>query len=331
MVAQLNRSYVKARPGKAISRLLSYALFEGRPLTTRGRWINPFVFGLFEIERRLPQLRKVVQPIFIIGAGRSGTTVLGLLLSMHRDVGFLNEPKAMWHAIHPGGDVIGNYCKERGRHRFDSSDVTEEVRRNAHRLYGAYLFATRSKRVLDKSPELVFRVPFVREIFPDAKFLFLTRNGWDTCHSIVGWSKRKGVDVDGERHDWWGVDRQKWHLMVEELVKPDPGFQAIWPEIERFTDHQKMSLVEWIVTMREGLKQRDRYPKDVLLLRYEDLLSSPRRKLDELLEFLGLSPDDCFFRYSQETISPPRAHPRISVPPILLDLFNRTMFDLGYS
>ena len=158
MVAQIDATYFKTRPTKAISRLMSYALFEGRPLTTRGQWINPLVFAHFAIEKRLPQIRRVEKPVFILGTGRSGTTILGVVLSMHREVGFLNEPKALWHAIFPEEDVIGNYSRGKAKYRLSVSDATMEVKRNAHRLYGAYLASVCSRRLVDKYPELIFRV-----------------------------------------------------------------------------------------------------------------------------------------------------------------------------
>ena len=36
MIAQINPNYIKTRPMKALTRLMSYALFEGRPVTTKG-------------------------------------------------------------------------------------------------------------------------------------------------------------------------------------------------------------------------------------------------------------------------------------------------------
>ena len=70
MVAQIDGSYIRARPWKLYSRLISYALFEGRPLTTKGRWLNPLLFALFAIEKKLPAMRKVCEPTFILGTGR---------------------------------------------------------------------------------------------------------------------------------------------------------------------------------------------------------------------------------------------------------------------
>jgi hypothetical protein len=103
---------------------------------------------------------------------------------------------------------------------FRSSDT--DGRKWIQRIYGAYLAATFSGRVVDKYPEMIFRAPFVNALFPDAKFLFLMRNGFDTCHSIENWSSRLGDQVNGEVHDWWGVNRRKWKLLVAQAVPSHP-------------------------------------------------------------------------------------------------------------
>lgn len=64
MIAQLDREYLEMCPAKTMVRLISYAFFEGRPVTTKGRWINRLVFVLFEILKKTPQLSGVDRPIF---------------------------------------------------------------------------------------------------------------------------------------------------------------------------------------------------------------------------------------------------------------------------
>lgn len=330
MVAQINSAYIKMRPTKMISRLLSYALFEGRPLTTRGRWINPLVFAHFAVEKHLPQLKKVDRPIFILGTGRSGTTILGILLSMHRQVGFLNEPKALWHSIYPDEDVIGNYSRGEAHYRLDTKDVSDETRRNAHRLFGAYLSAVLSPRLVDKYPELIFRVPFVRAIFPDAKFIFLVRNGWDTCVSIEKWSQRLGVQGNGETHDWWGVEQRKWKLMVSELIGLDDYFASARDVVLNLTQHTDMAVVEWIVTMREGLRRMQQNKRHMLMVRYEDMVASPRDMLGKIAAFAGLNDDETYLRYGEKTLHPAPRHNEFSMHPALRPLFDETMQALGY-
>lgn len=332
MIAQLDSLYIKTRPTKAVSRLVSYAFFEGRPLTTRGQWINPLVFAHFAVETRLPQMTEVEKPVFIVGTGRSGSTVLGVLMSMHRDVGFLNEPKALWHAVCPDGDVFGQYPSDGSpRYSLGEADATQDVRRRARRLFGAYLKATSSRRVVDKYPELIFRVPFVRGIFPDARFVFLVRDGRDTCRSIESWSERKSVTDAGEVHDWWGADNLKWRLMLEQLVPKEEDLAGSIDEIRCFDRHVDLAAVEWVITMREGLRNAGRYPGSFHTIRYESLVANPRKELSKLMDFCELPQDKTFLSFAEQKLvpAPPkdgalRLHPAIRGP------FEKTARALGY-
>lgn len=330
MIAQIDESYIRARPWKLWGRLLGYALFEGRPLTTRGQWINPFIFAHFALEKRLPPLRRVERPVFIIGTGRSGTTILGIVLSMHREVGFLNEPKALWHAIHPHEDLIGSYSRSPARYRLRAEEATPELTRVAYRLFGAYLAATCSRRLVDKYPELIFRVPFVKAMFPDAQFLFLVRSGWDTCHSIEGWSDRLGQTVSGEVHDWWGADRRKWNLLVEQIVPEHADLAEHAALMRTWSNHSDMAALEWIVTMREGLELQGRYPQDLLTVNYERLCRDPRQVMGEIGNFLGLGQDETFMGYGQQVLRPVKAKPPFRLDPAIGPQFLETMRRLGY-
>ncbi|HET7270089.1 MAG TPA: sulfotransferase [Rubrobacter sp.] len=330
MIAQLDPLYIKSRPTKAVSRLISYAMFEGRPLTTKGQWINPLVFAHFAVEMRLPQLKEIEKPVFIVGTGRSGSTILGILMSMHQDVGFLNEPKALWQAVYPHADVSGQYSKDLARYRLYESDATEAVRRRARRLLGAYLRAVASKRAVTKYPELVFRVPFVKAIFPDARFIFLIRNGWDTCNSIEHWSERKGVQRAEEIHDWWGADNRKWRVMLEQLVPTEERLSGAGSMIREFDRHRDMAAVEWIITMREGLRQLDRYADFIHPLHYESLVGNPRDELSRLLDFCELPHDKVFLRFGEQKLSPAPEREPFDMHPAIRPAFDETMKALGY-
>ncbi len=74
----------------------------------------------------------VEKPIFIIGIGRSGSTILGTVLSMHREIGFLDEPKAIWYSIDPKDDVIGHFSNEPAQYQFTADDCHSQ-----HSLKGA--------------------------------------------------------------------------------------------------------------------------------------------------------------------------------------------------
>lgn len=331
MVAQIDWNYLRKRPTRAMVRLWTYLTLEGRPLTTQGRFINPFVFGGFRLAKKWSPREPVDRPIFVVGLGRSGTTILGVVLSMHKDVVFLNEPKALWHSVIPYDDVIGSYTREPARYRLDERDATPEVIRDANRLFSYSLRMTGRTRVVDKYPEHIFRVPFVLSIFPDARFIFITRDGWNAAASIAAWSDRNRNSIRGERHDWWGADLRKWRIMCEELIQPDPYYASAWEQIRNLEDERHMAIVEWIVTMREGLAAVERYPDAVQAVRYEDLISEPALALQKIESFCGLAPDADFTEYGAHTLASKSKHERFDLPAKLEPLFAETMAQLGYT
>ncbi len=330
MIAQIDKHYVKTRPGRLLPRLISYLLFEGRPLTTKGRWINPLVFGIHGAAKRLPQLKPVEKPIYIIGTGRSGTTILGVLLSMHREVGFLNEPKALWHSAYPNEDLIGNYSSLPAHYRMSEAQTNDELRITLQRLYGAYLRMTGSRRVVDKYPEMIFRTPFIKSLFPSARFLFLARNGWDTCTSIDRWSQRLAVHKGDETHDWWGRDDRKWRLLVEQLLPEHRDLASHQDEIMAFDKHTDRAAVEWIISMREGMQLCENDPDHVMRIDYEKLTADPDTWLSDILSFCELPDDVKFLEYGKDTLRPVPPRKPFELADVLRGPFEETQRKLGY-
>jgi len=330
MVAQLDKSYVAQRPGRAIVRLISYALFEGRPLTTRGQWINPLVSAIYRLASRSSFFDYQQTPLFIVGTGRSGTTILGKWLSFHRDVGYLNEPKLLWHEACGFEDVIGSYSKGAARYVLGEDDSSAEIEQRLHRFFGLYRWFTRSGLVVDKYPELVFRVPFVKKAFPRAKFVFLVRNGWDTCQSIETWSKRLGVQQNGETHDWWGRNDRKWFLLVDELVAKDPVLGPHVEELRQLDDHVNRAAVEWVVSMNFGLEMNRAYPDDFLLIKYEDLVADVKGELTKICQFAGLANDPGFLEYADSSVDRPPEYSAFDLLPFVEESFKATMSKFGY-
>ncbi len=329
MVAQIDNWFWKTSAKKTYTRLLSYLFYEGRPLTTSGQWFNPIVFTLYRLQARLPCARAVEKPVFILGTGRSGTTILGVTLGIHRDVGFLNEPKALWSYLFPREDLIGSYNLGTAHYRLDASDVSNEMRHRANRILGHYLQAGFSKRVVDKYPELIFRVPFVSALYPDACYLFLYRNGYDTCHSIKNWSKRLGQSVSSETHDWWGRNDRKWALLCDQIVANDDVLGEKFEAIKGYQDHVHRAAVEWIVTMKEGLRLigDQRYP--VMAVQYEKYVED-REYRHQVLDFCGLPNDPDYDLYTNQVLKKVRPYQSFDLPSEIADEFKCVMQRLKY-
>jgi len=336
--AEIDRDYLKTRPAKALQRLVCHTFLQGRPLTTKGQWFNKVIAAQFAMAKRLPGHREPASPILILGTGRSGTTILGKVLSMHKDCVFLNEAKALWHAAYPREDVIGTYSNAEASYVLDASDATPDYRRSLNRLYAysrclAGKSALKGKssggRVVDKYPELIFRLPFVQAACPAMKPVLLVRNGNDTLTSITKWSQQAGVESDGRIDDWWGRDRRKWKLLVRDVVTRDALLAKHAEVIKDFTRHEDMAAVEWIVTMRQGLETQDEFGTH--LIRFEDLCSNPRKVLAELCVFTELATDETFLAYADRTLSPVPERETAELHPLIQPAFDGTMKQLGYA
>ena len=299
MVAQLDMRAVRVSPGRALSRLVGYSLFEGRPATTRGQWFNPVVAGNLRLGARFDVDRPVRQPVFIVGIGRSGTTLLGQLLALHPDVGYLNEPKALWHQIHPDDDIIGSYSAGGGRLMLTDADVDDTTRARAHRMYSWYLLCSRSQRVVDKYPELAYRESFVRAIFPDPRIVAILRHPWDVVHSISTWND----DHADAASNWWGVNDLKWWTLWNEVVleREENRWLTALIDPTTATDHVR-GCVEWLLgtSMASSI--------DAHHLDYDDLLARPREVLGEVLAACSLSESERVLAFADQFVRPGRDH-----------------------
>ena len=329
MIAQLDKEYLRIAKNRIYSRLLSYFLFEGRPLTTKGRWINVLVFLNYHIFSRIPAPRKVVKPIFILGMGRSGSTILGKILSIHKSVGFLNEPKAFWYFLHNEDDLIGSYSKSNdGRYNFSEKDITPQIISRGKNLYGWYLFFSGNKRVVDKYPEHLFRIPYIKKIFPDAKFILLTRDGRANSLSISSWSQRKGTSKSSEKHDWWGRDDIKWNYLVHQLAPAHDFLKEKRKELINNNNQVERGQIEWLVTMIKILEVKN--DESCFLLRYEDFVSNPNTNINKLFNFCDLNSDKKVIEYCNTGLKISQTEKLSTLPLMIKSDFEEVLKKLNY-
>lgn len=138
-------------------------------------------------------MTEIKRPLIILGAARSGTTLLGHLLARHPAVAYWEEPKHIWRAGHA-------YRRHDVR---SAEDATPKVATYIRRAFGRFLSRTGKTHFAEKTPGNCFRVPFIAEIFPDAKFVHLIRDGRAVAASAAAqWTHdvvlRRNIDTDGQ-------------------------------------------------------------------------------------------------------------------------------------
>jgi len=300
MIAQLDKYFFKISKKKTMHRLIAY-LHEGRPLTTKGQWFNKFLFMHFSQFRKRNE--DIITPIFIVGTGRSGTTILGKILGIHDQILFLNEPKAIWSYAFENEDVIGTYRDKPGRLILNSDDYKEKTREIINSFYAHLLSLTNTNVIIDKYPELIFRIPWVKAICPSAKFIFVYRDPYETINSISKWSQRHGKISGDNMEDWWGLHNRKWDILVEETIIPNHNYTDIKNKLDKFkSDNLTKAAVEWIVTMDYGYKQLSNF-NNIFLIDYEDLVFDSEKKLRALLNFIKVPKDNNVINYARSVLT----------------------------
>ncbi len=155
--------------------------------------------------QRLPDIRLDPYPlrrVFILGSPRSGTSELGATLARVFKLRWLGElhaahifaePAARLRSSTAFGAELKRFLAE--RHFADAMLVQTRLL-----YYGVH----RSASFLDKTPgvPMIRSAPFLARCFPDAKFIYLRRNGIaNMCSRMVKFGAAN-FDFRGHCHDW---------------------------------------------------------------------------------------------------------------------------------
>ncbi len=245
-------------------------------------------------------------PTFLIGCGRSGTTILGQILNQRRDAWVANEPRHVWRAINLETDIWYVHHRQgvvRGRLAMTADDATDGATRIAGKLFFAVQRFHRCTLLVEKLPINSFRIDYLRGLFPRARFILILRHGLEVAHSI---------QRTGDR--WYGPNGgHKWHLLSEYAVSK--GFDSQF--VSACKDDLSRGLVEWTLSVeaaRDGLSRVA--AGDIVTVRYENLLQTPRKTLDRVQQHFDWATDDQMATFAVKHLARQnRAADDLAMPP----------------
>lgn len=172
---------------------------------------------------------QIAPPVFLVGAERSGTTLLRLMLDSHPDLAFRYESEVLVEKISEDGVFpdLAQYHEHLRTYRFVDRPIIDPNLDYAS-LARSIL---EQKRAADGKPRIgaVVHSHFDRLLFlwPDARFIHILRDGRDVARSVVemGW--------EGEA--WGGVERwllaeQLW-MKMQKLVTPERCLDVRYEEL----------------------------------------------------------------------------------------------------
>jgi hypothetical protein len=141
------------------------------------------------------------RPVFVTGSYRSGTSILTWALGAHPHFHPLEETG--WLAQYGTGALAGyDLVLDTPRNFFDVYGVSRsEFGAQVGAAIDAFMMrvsangmpSTERRRWVDGTPENTKHVLLLRQLFPEAKFVFLVRNPKDTVASLVHFDRAGGA------------------------------------------------------------------------------------------------------------------------------------------
>ncbi len=201
----------------------------------------------------------------IVGVGRSGTTLLRLMLDSHPELAIPPETHFIPRLLalsSVGGQLREEfYCKVTESQTWPDFHINKDeflealqnlesfsVASGLRCFYGLYAKRFNKKRWGDKTPLYNLHMKDIQECLPNARFIHIVRDGRDVAVS--------GKDL------WFG-----------------PG------------DNIEKQAINWLSRIREA-RQQSQYLSHYLEIRYEDLVTDTTNTLKNICEFIEL-PFNC--------------------------------------
>ncbi len=237
------------------------------------------------------------RPIVILGASRSGTTLMFRNLAEHPNTWSLYEESYPFIYEHypldpERGDrvdetpsretaqaIVGSlYRAVHNKEIFVDHPLLKMIPRKVLQRQLNRLYKRPPLRFVEKTPANILRVPLLAQLFPDGRFIYLVRKPEDTISSLMeGWKR------------WSGMLDRKWTYTKWHYVAP-PGWQE-W--IDRSL--QEICAFQWIECNRIAWADLKECCGDTfLMIRHEDALADPEGTYVKIRQFVELDPSPFF-------------------------------------
>lgn len=234
------------------------------------------------------------QPVIIIGAGRSGTNMLRNALTRVAGVTTwpCDEINYIWrygNARRPHDELLPNH-------------ISTETRRYIRRAFRRQASRTSAAWLVEKTCANSLRVEFVDAIIPEAKFLFIVREGRDVVASALKrWTAgleltyllKKAVYVPPADIVYYASRYLSSHLQrlqshEKRLASWGPRFDGL-DELLKTSTLPEVCAHQWRESVNQAAKGLAQLPAErVHFVRYEDFVLKPVYRLQEVLEFLAV-------------------------------------------
>jgi hypothetical protein len=212
-----------------------------------------------------------VAPIFVGGAGRSGTTLLRVVLDSHRNIACGPELKVTPVVCGWWYELQTSFYPALAEHGLQRDDVNALTRAFIDGLLTKFRASQGKARSAEKSPNNVFYFEHLHRIFPSSPLVHVLRDGRDVVCSLLtmDWvDSRTGAPID-------------------------------------YTRDARKAAEYWVAAVRAGRNAgRNIGPSRYYEIKYEDIVERPEPTLRALLAFVGEPWDGAVLRFHENKARP---------------------------
>lgn len=242
------------------------------------------------------------RPVFIMSAPRSGSTLLFETLQRAPALYTIGSES---HRLIESIPTLGIGDRGFESNRLVAADATPAVRDELRARFSARAVdrdgnavpAQARFRLLEKTPKNALRIPFLREVFPEAMFVYLYRDPRQVLASMIdAWLSGKFQTYPGLP----GWPHPYWSLLLT------PGWRSLGGK-----PLQEIVAGQWQCATSVMLDDLAALPRERwTALRYDAFIRDPDARIRALCDILGLQWDQALGRalpLSRFTLSPPDA------------------------
>lgn len=219
------------------------------------------------------------RPIFIVSAPRSGSSLLFETLAKSPSLFTIGGES---HAIIEGLPELRPEAHGWQSNQLTAADATAEVIEKLQAGFWAELRDSNGNRpavgqklrFLEKTPKNALRIPFLKAVFPDARFIYLVREPHEAISSILeAWRSNRFITYPN-LPEWNGP----WSLLLI------PGWQQL-----QNRPLGEIAAAQWDTTNRIILDDLQKLGCDRWCpVTYSDLVQAPQETIERLCEFAGI-------------------------------------------
>ncbi|HMN75637.1 MAG TPA: sulfotransferase [Burkholderiaceae bacterium] len=210
---------------------------------------------------------RVPDPVFVVGCSRSGTTVTYETLAASSSfLSFGWEIPQFWNSLH-GPLNNGWHSEAAGADAAAPEHRTAALRYFYQRLGAGW--------VLDKTCINVMRIPYLHRLFPQARFVFIQRDGRDNISSMMdGWRVGRS-DGRFELSQFFGLFPEPVAINNGEFKEWSFFLAPGWRQYNH-ASLEEVCAFQWISANRMALEAKKAIPAAQWVhLRYEDIFERP--------------------------------------------------------